>query len=69
MVVGRTPSSFKFEVHHFLDFKEAFLRCSVAESFSRSGIQSLGDPVAVRLGDVGLTRSLRIEELVGGCWS
>jgi len=50
--------NFKFEVHHFLVSKEAFLRCAIAQPFSRPGVQSLGDAVTIGLGDVRLAGPL-----------
>ena len=52
------PSDFKFEVHGFLDSKEAFLRCAIAESLARSRVQPSGYSVAAPLRDVRLAGSL-----------
>ena len=50
--------SIKFEVHHFLDSKEAFLRRAVAQSLSRPIVQPSGHSIAVGLCDVCLAGSL-----------
>ncbi len=57
------PRDFKFEVQHFLVSKEAVLRCAVAQSLSRPGVEFLGDLVAVGLGEFGSSELLEHSSL------
>ncbi len=47
----RRPSSFKFEPQQALVSIETFLRGSIAEPFSRSGVELFRDRIALPLGE------------------